>query len=79
VRGVEPGKVPPGLPKVAHARRLRAERRKPAGLASAIGHIFPGFAVEVYEGMPNRLFDAMAVNQPIAILNAILEFVVVAG
>src|ERR1035441_4341115 len=57
-----------------------AERRfcwEPPGPALAVGHVTPGFAVEVGVGMPQRLFDAVVVNQPIAVLDAVAEFVVI--
>src|ERR1035437_4108785 len=51
--------------------------REPPGPALAVGHVTPSFAVEVGVRVPQRLSDAVVVNQPIAVLNAVAEFVVI--
>src|ERR1017187_4889491 len=52
-------------------------RREPARPVFAGGDVAPGFAVEVSVRMPHRLLDAVVVNQPIAVLDAVAEFVVI--
>src|ERR1039458_8150839 len=59
---------------VAAEHRFGRESVQPA---LAVGDVTTGFTVEVSVRMPQRLFDAVVVNQPIAILNAVAEFVII--